>query len=105
MTDREPIFLGAAILRSGGKLTPAEALVESEVMLQGVDEARTVEGHATATLIAQDERAKIEQALELAGWNVGEAAEALGMKRQTLFYRMRAFGIPTKRQARKSVAA
>jgi formate hydrogenlyase transcriptional activator len=70
----------------------------TEIKAPAVD--RLPERHPT---LAERERQQILQALEESGWVLGGpggAAERLGLKRTTLFYRMRRFGItrPTKRQ-------
>lgn len=46
--------------------------------------------------IASIEKNTIEDALQKAGWNISKAAKSLGLKRTTLYYKMKRYGISQK---------
>lgn len=86
-------------VRELGNAAERYALGLSDMQTQGVDGGPVDDGEASMSLEAQldaFERQVVAAALRKTDGRVGQAAEALGIQRKTLYLRMRKFGLDRK---------
>jgi transcriptional regulator with PAS, ATPase and Fis domain len=79
-------------------LAPGDEISVEHLMLGETHTARTETPASTETPEPDDERARIEAALERSGGNQKEAAKLLGITRRALMYRMDRYGIKRPRK-------